>query len=57
MITKLNKIKKVNNMNKEECCPKFDPNPWDGKILEWKNKKFIKDKVFTFFYMPRLSLN
>ena len=34
------------------CCPKFNPQPWDGKILEWKNKKFIKDKVFTFFYIP-----
>ena len=39
-------------MNKEECCPKFEPKPWDGKIFEWKNKKFIKDKVFTIFYMP-----
>jgi len=34
------------------CCPKFDPQPWDGKLFEWKNKKFIRDKVFTFFYMP-----
>jgi len=34
------------------CCPKFDPAPWDGKVLEWENKKFIKDKVFTLFYMP-----
>ncbi|MBN1385051.1 MAG: hypothetical protein JW983_09250 [Elusimicrobia bacterium] len=39
-------------MNKEECCPKFDPAPWDEKILNWKDKKFIKDKVFTIFYMP-----
>ncbi|MBN1502269.1 hypothetical protein JW930_01890 [Candidatus Woesearchaeota archaeon] len=39
-------------MNKEECCPKFNPGPWDGKILEWKNKRFVKDKVFTLFYMP-----
>lgn len=39
-------------MNKEECCPKFNPKPWNGKILEWKNKKFIKDKVFTIFYIP-----
>lgn len=39
-------------MNKDECCPEFNPEPWDGKILEWKNKKFIKDKVFTIFYMP-----
>lgn len=36
----------------QECCPKFDPAPWDGKIFEWDNKKFIKGKVFTFFYMP-----
>lgn len=35
-----------------ECCPKFDPAPWDGKTFEWKNKRFIKSKVFTFFYMP-----
>ena len=36
----------------QECCPKFDPAPWDGKVFEWENKKFIKDKVMTFFYMP-----
>jgi hypothetical protein len=35
-----------------ECCPKFDPTLWDSKIFEWDNKKFIKDKVFTLFYMP-----
>jgi hypothetical protein len=38
--------------NKQECCPKFNPAPWDGKIFEWKDKKFIRDKVFTLFYMP-----
>ncbi len=35
-----------------QCCPKFDPKSWDGKEFEWKGKKFIKDKVFTIFYMP-----
>lgn len=40
-------------MNEEKiCCPKFDPALWDEKIFEWNNKKFIKDKVFTLFYMP-----
>ena len=34
------------------CCPKFKPDLWDDKIFEWKNKKFIKDKVFTFFFIP-----
>jgi len=35
-----------------ECCPKFDPNPWDKKEFEWKEKNFVKDKVFTIFYIP-----
>jgi hypothetical protein len=35
-----------------ECCPPFDPVPWDDKIIEWKDKKFIKEKVCTFFFMP-----
>lgn len=35
-----------------ECCPKFDPTLWDDKVFEWDNKKFIKDKVFTLFFVP-----
>lgn len=35
-----------------ECCPQFDPTPWDDKVFEWDHKKFVKDKVFTLFYMP-----
>jgi hypothetical protein len=42
----------MNEQNLNECCPKFDPAPWDGKIFTWDNKKFIKDKVCTLFYMP-----
>ncbi len=38
--------------NEEICCPKFDPKPWDGKELNWDKKRFIKDKVFTVFFMP-----
>ena len=38
--------------NQDVCCPEFDPVPWDNKILEWDNKKFVQDKVRTFFYMP-----
>jgi len=34
------------------CCPKFDPTPWDDKTFEWENKKFVKRRVFTLFYMP-----
>jgi len=39
-------------VERESCCPKFVPEPWDGRIFDWKDKKFIKDKVFTLFYMP-----
>ena len=41
-----------NDSQNQTCCPKFDPAPWDGKLLQWDDKEFIKDKVFTLFYMP-----
>lgn len=41
-----------NSKSQTECCPKFDPEPWDGVVIEWENKRFIKEKVCTFFYMP-----
>jgi len=34
------------------CCPKFNPEPWDKKVVEWKDKKFIKDRAKTFMYIP-----
>ena len=36
----------------EECCPEFNPEPWDGKTFEWNDKRFIKDRALTLFYMP-----
>lgn len=34
------------------CCPPFDPKAWDEKTFEWQQKKFIKDHVFTLFFIP-----
>ena len=34
------------------CCRRFDPAPWDEKTVNWQNRKFIKDRVITLFYMP-----
>jgi len=34
------------------CCPRFDPAPWDDKIHQWNNRRFLRDRVFTLFYMP-----
>lgn len=39
-------------LQETECCPPFQPEPWDGKIHEWKDKLFIRDHVLTFFYIP-----
>ncbi|MBU4501432.1 MAG: hypothetical protein KKA79_02475 [Nanoarchaeota archaeon] len=36
----------------KECCPKFDPKPWDHKKITWKNKKFVKTRVKSFFHIP-----
>jgi hypothetical protein len=44
--------KAIDDVRDKECCPKFNPEPWDGKVIEWKNKKFIKDRVRTFMYIP-----
>jgi hypothetical protein len=44
--------RKESRMADEECCPEFDPTPWNGKTFEWRDKKFIKAKVRTFLYMP-----
>lgn len=42
----------MTNTHAEQCCPRFDPLGWDGKIFEWHDKRFIKDTVKTFLFMP-----
>jgi len=39
-------------MEEAVCCPEFDPVPWDDKIIEWKDKRFVKGRVRTLFYIP-----
>lgn len=34
------------------CCPRFDPAPWDGKEIKFKDKLFLKDHVRSFFHIP-----
>jgi hypothetical protein len=35
-----------------ECCPPFDPAPWDGKTVTWSDKLFLKDRVTSFLHIP-----
>lgn len=34
------------------CCPRFDPAPWDGKVLTWERKLFAQDRVTSFLHIP-----
>ena len=41
-----------NQIASDECCPKFNPEPWDGQEITWNNKSFVKDRVRNFFHIP-----
>ena len=34
------------------CCPPFRPEPWDEKEITWENRRFLKDRVRSFFHIP-----
>ncbi len=36
----------------KECCPKFDPQPWEKVTHEWNDKPFIFDTIPQVFHMP-----
>lgn len=35
-----------------ECCPKFNPEPWQDREITWEGKRFVKDHVFSFLHIP-----
>ncbi len=38
------------------CCPKFNPDEWDGQTFQFKDKLFMKTATRSFLYMP-LNMN
>ena len=42
----------MSKANPDECCPRFDPEPWDGKEIRWQDKRFVKDRVRSFLHIP-----
>jgi len=42
----------MTNGDVSECCPRFEPGPWDEKELCWKDKRFVKDRVRSFQHIP-----
>ncbi len=39
-------------MDKIECCPEFDPEPWYEQEIVWDNKKFVTGRVRSFLHIP-----
>ena len=38
--------------NRDECCPRFNPEPWDDTVISWENKRFVKDRVTSILHIP-----
>ncbi|MFH0908472.1 MAG: hydrolase [bacterium] len=38
--------------DQHECCPRFDPQPWDETEFTWNNRRFVKDRVTSFLHIP-----
>ena len=38
--------------DEHECCPRFDPQPWDEAEFTWDRKRFVKDRVTSFLHIP-----
>jgi len=38
--------------NETNCCPRFNPEGWDGQELHFKDKLFVKTKTISFLHIP-----
>jgi len=43
---------KMSKKKTDECCPRFDPKPWDEATLTWEGRRFVKDRVTSFLHIP-----
>ena len=34
------------------CCKRFNPKPWEGKTINFKDTIFVKDRVRSIFHIP-----
>jgi len=42
----------MNKQQSTECCPRFEPDPWDDKVITWEKKPFLQDRVLSFLHIP-----
>ena len=38
--------------DQHECCPRFDPEPWDETEFTWENRRFVRDRVTSVLHIP-----
>lgn len=38
--------------NPTQCCPRFNPEGWDGQELHFKDKLFVKARTRSLFHIP-----
>jgi len=51
-ITNYKNMDKLYEQSETGCCPRFNPEHWDGKETTWQNKLFLKDHIRSIFHMP-----
>jgi len=42
----------MNTQDDMKCCPEFDPQPWDDKVITWDKQPFLQDRVRSFLHIP-----
>ena len=45
-------MEKLYKNSETGCCPRFNPKPWDKKLIKFRNRLFLKDKIMCFFHIP-----
>ncbi len=40
------------SLNPTGCCPKFNPEGWDGRELHFDNKRFVRATTWAFLHIP-----
>ena len=49
----LNRLPKYDmSDNPTGCCPRFNPEGWDGQELHFKDKLFVKADTYSLFHIP-----
>ena len=45
-------MNELNEQLETGCCPRFNPESWDEKVITLDDRLFVKDHVCKFFHIP-----